>query len=325
LLDRRSGQERLDAARHYPDRDEVDWVRVALRAPSVAGLGFDAFGLTFDRPGLTTGSPGLTPGSPGLTPGSPGLTPGAIGGSGASVKGRSLANHWIEATLEPTGALALHDRRTGERFFDVLRLEDGGDAGDTYTYCPPARDCIVRAAGAGAAGSGRRCRRGGRAVRIGRTPRRERASGRLSARDAGRHRTGAPLRRGGGRATRAGAARARVLRVRVDVARGPHHDAAAGGGRAVTGGPADAPRARRVAHRHAAGAVPRPVPRRARARPRAAGRGRARRCHPVAVGGRLSSGAWLLAARRGGAGAPVHRHRARGGRACSLVGEACAG
>jgi len=154
LLDRRPGQERLDAARHYPDQDEVDWVRVALRAPSVAGLGFDAFGLTFDRPGLTTGSPGLTPGSPGLTPGSPGLTPGspgltpgAIGGSGASVKGRSLANHWIEATLEPTGALALHDRRTGERFFDVLRLEDGGDAGDTYTYCPPARDCIVRAAG----------------------------------------------------------------------------------------------------------------------------------------------------------------------------------
>src|SRR5438876_457688 len=147
LLDRRPGQERLDAARHYPDQDEVDWVRVALRAPSVAGLGFDALGVTFDRPGLTAGSPGPTPGSPGLTPGSPGLTPGAIGGSGASVKGRSLANHWIEATLEPTGALALHDRRTGERFFDVLRLEDGGDAGDTYTYCPPARDCIVRAAG----------------------------------------------------------------------------------------------------------------------------------------------------------------------------------
>src|SRR5439155_716196 len=271
--------------------------------------GFDAFGLTFDRPGLTTGSPGLTPGSPGLTPGSPGLTPGspgltpgAIGGSGARVKGRSLANHWIEATLEPTGALALHDRRTGERFFDVLRLEDGGDAGDTYTYCPPARDRIVRAAGP---------------IRV-----RRLAAGPLVA--ALEATFGVRAGDGGGRATRAGAARARVLRVRVDVARGPHHDAAAGGGRAVTGGPADAPRARRVAHRHAAGAVPRPVPRRARARPRAAGRGRARRCHPVAVGGRLSSGAWLLAARRGGAGAPVHRHRARGGRACSLGGEACA-
>src|SRR5207249_3060170 len=30
LLDRRPGQERLDAARHYPDQDEVEWVRVAL-------------------------------------------------------------------------------------------------------------------------------------------------------------------------------------------------------------------------------------------------------------------------------------------------------
>jgi alpha-mannosidase len=63
------------------------------------------------------------------------------------VKGRSLVNRWIEIVLEPTGALALHDRRTGERFFDVLRLEDGGDAGDTYSYCPPVRDRIVRAAG----------------------------------------------------------------------------------------------------------------------------------------------------------------------------------
>src|SRR2546426_11609884 len=63
------------------------------------------------------------------------------------VKGRSVVNHWIEVALEPTGALALHDRRTGERCFDVLRLEDGGGAGGTYTYCPPARDRGVRAGG----------------------------------------------------------------------------------------------------------------------------------------------------------------------------------
>src|SRR6184192_870945 len=123
LLDRRPGQERLDAARHYPDQDEVEWVRVALRLPAVPGLGVRCAA----------------------------LTPGAIrpdrAGEGAVVKGRSLANHWIEIVLEPTGALAVHDRRTGERFFDVLRLEDGGDAGDTYTYCPPVRDRIVRAAG----------------------------------------------------------------------------------------------------------------------------------------------------------------------------------
>ena len=123
LLDRRPGQERLDAARHYPDQDEVEWVRVALRLPAVPGLGVRCAA----------------------------LTPGAIrpdrAGEGAVVKGRSLANHWIEIVLEPTGALAVHDRRTGERFFDVLRLEDGGDAGDTYSYCPPSRDRVVRAAG----------------------------------------------------------------------------------------------------------------------------------------------------------------------------------
>src|SRR5438445_681510 len=122
-LDRRVGQERLDAARHYPDQDEVDWVRVALRPPAVAGLGVLCAGLTSgaSRPERAA--------------------------EGATVKGRSLVNHWIEVVLEPSGALALHDRRTGERFFDVLRLEDGGDAGDTYSYCPPSRDRVVRAAG----------------------------------------------------------------------------------------------------------------------------------------------------------------------------------
>ena len=123
LLDRRPGHERLDAARHYPDQDEVDWVRVALRLPAVPGLGVTCAGLT------------------------PGATRPDRAGEGAVVKGRSLVNRWIEIVLEPTGALALHDRRTGERFFDVLRLEDGGDAGDTYSYCPPVRDRIVRAAG----------------------------------------------------------------------------------------------------------------------------------------------------------------------------------
>src|SRR5256885_1840890 len=66
---------------------------------------------------------------------------------GLEVFGRSLVNRFVEATLEPSGALALRDRRTGERFFDLLRLEDGGDAGDTYTFCPPARDRVVRATG----------------------------------------------------------------------------------------------------------------------------------------------------------------------------------
>src|SRR3989449_4188587 len=108
--------ERLDAARHYPDQDEVDRVRIAFRAPSVSGLGLATLGLA--PPERLSSHEGV------------------------EVRGRSLVNRFVEATLEPSGALALRDRRTGERFFDLLRLEDGGDAGDTYTFCPPARDRV---------------------------------------------------------------------------------------------------------------------------------------------------------------------------------------
>lgn len=123
VLDRRIGTERLDAPRHYPDQDEVDEVRIAFRAPTVPGLGVTRLG--FAPPGGRT----------------------EPSGEGAVVRGRSLVNHWIDVALESTGALALRDRRSGQRFADLLRIEDGGDAGDTYTYCPPAGDRLLRAGG----------------------------------------------------------------------------------------------------------------------------------------------------------------------------------
>jgi 2-O-(6-phospho-alpha-D-mannosyl)-D-glycerate hydrolase len=126
VLDRRIGTERLDAAHHYPDQDEVEDVRIAFRAPTVAGLGFATAGLA-----ASATAPG-------------GARPAA---EGALVKGRSLVNHWIEVALEPTGALTLHDRRSGQRFGELLRIESGGDAGDTYSYCPPAGDRLTRAVG----------------------------------------------------------------------------------------------------------------------------------------------------------------------------------
>src|SRR5256886_1866454 len=125
VLDRRVTSERLDALRHYPDHDEVDQVRIAVRTPPLAGLGL----------ATVTIATGAT--APGARP----------SGESAQVKGRSLVNHWIEVALEPTGALALHDRRTGQRFAELLRIEDGGDAGDTYSYCPRAGDRVSRAAG----------------------------------------------------------------------------------------------------------------------------------------------------------------------------------
>src|SRR5216117_3399013 len=126
VLDRRIGTERIDAAHHYPDQDEVDEVRIAFRVPSVPGLGLASAGLAAGA----TATGGARPPA-----------------EGALVKGRSLSNHWIEVALEPTGALTLHDRRSGQRFADLLRIEDGGDAGDTYTYCPPTGDRLARTTG----------------------------------------------------------------------------------------------------------------------------------------------------------------------------------
>src|SRR5439155_3759608 len=121
VLGRALGLERLEAARHYPDQDEVERVRVAFRMPAVPGLGLAT---------LSLGDPQPLP-----------------SGDGVGVRGRTLANRWVEVALEGTGALAVHDRRAGERYGGLLRLEDEGDAGDTYTFCPVARDRLLRAAG----------------------------------------------------------------------------------------------------------------------------------------------------------------------------------
>ncbi len=123
VLHARAGHERLDAARHYPDQDEVHVVRVAFRAPSAPGLGVVS----------------LTPISD--------SGPVRARGDATTAGVRTLANRFVRVTLEPTGALTLTDRRTGERFPDLLRLESEGDAGDTYTFCPTRAGGVVRGAG----------------------------------------------------------------------------------------------------------------------------------------------------------------------------------
>ena len=121
VLDQLPGMERLEAPRHYPDLDEVVRVRAAFRAPPVAGLGLAIWSLA---------------------------EPLAVGSEdGVAVRGRALGNEFVEVTLDATGALAISDRRTGERFTDLLRLEDQGDAGDSYTFCPVEHTGVVRARG----------------------------------------------------------------------------------------------------------------------------------------------------------------------------------
>jgi alpha-mannosidase len=110
----------------------VDEVRIAFRAPAVPGLGLAALALDSTAP-----PSGAVPTSPSAPPRR----------DGARVRGRTLENRFVEVALEHSGALTIVDRRSGERYAGVLRLEDGGDAGDTYTYCPPRRDRVTRSRG----------------------------------------------------------------------------------------------------------------------------------------------------------------------------------
>lgn len=62
---------------------------------------------------------------------------------GATVKGKTLRNRFLEATLAPDGTWEVHDLRHGRRYPGLGRFVDGGDAGDEYNYSPPPADELV--------------------------------------------------------------------------------------------------------------------------------------------------------------------------------------
>lgn len=117
-LGRYIAHERLDSPQHYPDQDEVEVARVALRAPRLPGFGLAE----------------LVPAEP-------------IAGSnptGVRAIGRGLGNGLIEIAVGRDGSVRLDDLASGQRFASLLTLESGGDVGDTYTFAPPAGDRIRR-------------------------------------------------------------------------------------------------------------------------------------------------------------------------------------
>ncbi len=62
----------------------------------------------------------------------------------AESDGPWLENEHLRVEVDATdGTLALIDRRSGRRFAGLNRLEDGGDRGDEYNYCPPERDSLI--------------------------------------------------------------------------------------------------------------------------------------------------------------------------------------
>ncbi|PLR53585.1 glycoside hydrolase family 38 C-terminal domain-containing protein [Chimaeribacter arupi] len=62
----------------------------------------------------------------------------------AAVEG--LENRWLRLVVEH-GQLTLEDKRSGQRYPGVLRLVDGGDAGDNYNYSPPPEDWKISSDG----------------------------------------------------------------------------------------------------------------------------------------------------------------------------------
>jgi alpha-mannosidase len=106
ILGRRQDGERLDSARHYPDQDEVEVVRVALATPELGGFGMASRESSELSGGRVLAGP------------------------------RWLDNDVLEVAVAPDGLIRLMDRRTGAHYQRLLSLESEGDAGDTYSFAP---------------------------------------------------------------------------------------------------------------------------------------------------------------------------------------------
>lgn len=108
VLAKRRDQDRVDAVHHYPDQDEVDRVWIAFRAPSVAASGTQT---------LLLRAADSVPASEGLEVG-----PG------------QLSNRFVHVWVSRSGGLVIEDRRTGQRYDGLCKLEDEPDQGDLYTF-----------------------------------------------------------------------------------------------------------------------------------------------------------------------------------------------
>jgi hypothetical protein len=113
VLEVARAEERLDARHHYPDQDEVDLVRIAFQAPETAGLGTATL-QPLERKGPEARR-------------------------GVYAWGSRLGNDFLELEVDGDGSLLVRDLRTGHEFTRLLTLEDQGDRGDCYTFCPNGR------------------------------------------------------------------------------------------------------------------------------------------------------------------------------------------
>jgi hypothetical protein len=105
VLEGGRGLERLDAARHYPDLDEVDRVRVAFETPRAGGMALSA-----------------------LTP----VASRAKAAGAVSVAGRTLSNETLDVTLEQNPAARAARNRAAVRGTEG---QNHGETAPTRPYC----------------------------------------------------------------------------------------------------------------------------------------------------------------------------------------------
>jgi alpha-mannosidase len=97
-------------------RDSRERISIGFVAPAVPPIGYKTFGVVYE-----------------------GDSTSALRGGEASIE-----NEFFRVNAEPDGTLTLLDKASGHTLAGLNRFEDGGEAGDEYTYNPPKRDEIVR-------------------------------------------------------------------------------------------------------------------------------------------------------------------------------------
>lgn len=68
---------------------------------------------------------------------------GCVCANPADAGAHCLENEYLSVTVEPNGSLTVLDKQKGQRYREVLLLEDGSDDGDGYDYSPAADDWVL--------------------------------------------------------------------------------------------------------------------------------------------------------------------------------------
>lgn len=97
-------------------RDSRERISIGFVATDVPSIGYKTFRVAYDTDTTT-----------------------AIRGGEASIE-----NEFFRVSADPDGTITLLDKASGRTMAGLNRFEDGGEAGDEYTYCPPAQDEVIR-------------------------------------------------------------------------------------------------------------------------------------------------------------------------------------